>query len=84
MTTKRWPSQNPLLAPPQHPIEQPEQPPEEEKVQINDDNNLDQVPPKKLIKYDNRVWFYDAREDPFAKGDPLWVAYDDLTSTMIS
>lgn len=33
--------------------------------------------------YENRVWFWDSREDPFAEGEPEYVAYTDLTSTII-
>ena len=36
-----------------------------------------------LYEYDNRVWFWDRRLDPFAEGKPDLIAYSDLISTII-
>ena len=33
--------------------------------------------------YDNRVWFWDSRPDPFKMGNPKWVTYSDTVSTII-
>ena len=33
--------------------------------------------------FNNLVWFWDTRKDPFTKGKPEWEAYDDIISTII-
>ena len=39
--------------------------------------------PPAPFKYDNRTWSYDAREDPFAEGEPELVAFKDDIAEML-
>ena len=36
-----------------------------------------------MYKYENRVWFWDCRVDPFAPGEPQWKGYSDINSVLI-
>lgn len=35
------------------------------------------------FRYENRTWFWDYREDPFAPGEPKWKGYSDINSIAI-
>ena len=51
--------------------------PEEEKL------NFQGFVEDSSFKFENRVWYWDARADPYKKGNPKWTAYDEVTSTVI-
>ena len=64
--------------------------PQKKKQKKNKTDDEKEVKPQKKkqkqdkkLKYENRVWNYDARPDPFKKGKPWWTAYDDIISTVI-
>ena len=56
---------------------------QKEHVQDLEEKEVKPLTKEKPVKYENLVWKWDERFDPFVKGNPQWTPYDDITSTMI-